>query len=80
MMISGVASGAIMSWITIITELSASILLYIGRTKALTIAIYTEVVRDNYGVGAALSTVLIVITVCSIFIMFKVTGSKEISM
>lgn len=80
MMASGVVSGAIMSWITIITELSSSILLYTGRTKTMTIAIYTEVVRGNYGVAAALSTILTVITVCSIFIMFKVTGSKEISM
>lgn len=80
MMMSGVISGAIMSWITIITELSSSILLYTGRTKTMTIAIYTEVVRGNYGVAAALSTVLTAISVCSIFIMFKVTGSKEISM
>lgn len=80
MMAPGVISGAIMSWITIITELSSSILLYTGRTKTMTIAIYTEVVRGNYGVAAALSTILTVITICSIFIMFKVTGSKEISM
>lgn len=80
MMAPGVISGAIMSWITIITELSSSILLYTGKTKTMTIAIYTEVVRGNYGVAAALSTILTVITVCSIFIMFKVTGSKEISM
>lgn len=80
MMMPGVVSGAIMSWITIITELSSSILLYTGRTKTMTIAIYTEVVRGNYGVAAALSTILTVITVCSIFVMFKVTGSKEISM
>lgn len=80
MMASGVISGAIMSWITIITELSSSILLYTGKTKTMTIAIYTEVIRGNYGVAAALSTILTVITIASIFIMFKVTGSKEISM
>lgn len=80
MMASGVFSGAIMSWITIITELSSSILLYTGRTKTMTIAIYTEVVRGNYGVAAALSTILTVITICSIFVMFHVTGSREISM
>ena len=80
MMASGVFSGAIMSWITIITELSSSILLYTGRTKTMTIAIYTEVVRGNYGVAAALSTILTVITICSIFVMFSVTGSREISM
>lgn len=80
MMSSGVISGAIMSWITIITELSSSILLYTGKTKTMTIAIYTEVIRGNYGIAAALSTILTIITITSIFIMFKITGSKEISM
>lgn len=80
MMSAGVISGAIMSWITIITELSSSILLYTGKTKTMTIAIYTEVIRGNYGIAAALSTILTVITILSIFIMFKITGSKEISM
>ena len=80
MMSAGVISGAIMSWITIITELSSSILLYTGKTKTMTIAIYTEVIRGNYGIAASLSTVLTVITILSIFIMFKITGSKEISM
>lgn len=80
MMSAGVISGAIMSWITIITELSSSILLYTGKTKTMTIAIYTEVIRGNYGIAAALSTILTVLTIASIFIMFRITGSKEISM
>ena len=42
MMISGVVAGAILSWITIITELSTSIILYTGRTKTMTVAIYTR--------------------------------------
>ena len=44
-MLPGVVSGAILSWITIISELSTSILLYTTRTQTMTIAIYTEVIR-----------------------------------
>ena len=51
-----------------------------GKTKTMTIAIYSEVIRGNYGIAAALSTILTVITICSIFILFKVTGTREISM
>ncbi|MFD0085153.1 ABC transporter permease, partial [Priestia megaterium] len=54
MMISGVFAGAIISWISIITELSTSIILYTGNTRTMTVAVYTEVVRGNYGVAAAL--------------------------
>ena len=57
MMLPGVISGAILSWVTIISELSTSILLYTGRTRTMTVATYTEVIRGNYGVAAALGTI-----------------------
>ncbi|MBR2568452.1 MAG: iron ABC transporter permease, partial [Paenibacillus sp.] len=80
MMLAGVVSGAILSWITIITELSTSIILYTGKTKTVTVAIYTEVIRGNYGVAAALSTILTVITVVSLLAFLKLSGQKEVSL
>ncbi|QWU16124.1 iron(III) transport system permease protein [Paenibacillus sophorae] len=80
MMISGVIAGAILSWISIITELSTSIILYTGKTRTMTVAVYTEVVRGNYGVAAALSTLLTVITVLSLLLFFKLTGKKDVTM
>lgn len=78
MMFPGIVSGALMSWMTIISELSASIILYVGTTRTLTISIYTEVIRGNYGVAAALSTILTITTVIALFLFFKITGKKEI--
>ncbi len=46
----------------------------------MTIATYTEVIRGNFGVAAALATILSVITIISLLIFFKVTGEKEITM
>ncbi|MDZ7548468.1 ABC transporter permease subunit, partial [Clostridium perfringens] len=80
LMLPGVISGAILSWITIITELSTSIILYTAKTKTMTIAIYTEVIRGNYGVAAALATILLIVTVISLLIFFKVSGQKEVTM
>ncbi|CIV70914.1 iron ABC transporter permease [Streptococcus pneumoniae] len=54
MMLSGIISGAILSWVTMISKLSTSILLYNVKTRTMTVAIYTEVLRGNYGVAAAL--------------------------
>lgn len=76
----GIISGAIMSWMTIISELSASILLYVGSTRTLTIAIYTEVIRGNFGVAAALSTILTTTTIVVLLIFFKLTGKREIQL
>lgn len=80
MMTAGIISGAILSWVTMISELSTAIILYTGRTKTLTVAIYTEVVRGNYGVAAALSTILTVLTVISLLVFNKVNGGKELSL
>lgn len=80
MMLPGVFAGAILSWITVINELSASVILYTGSTKTLSVSIYTEVIRASYGTAAALSTILTVTTVISLLIFFKVSGSKEISL
>jgi ABC-type Fe3+ transport system, permease component len=80
MMLPGIISGAILSWISIITELSTSIILYTSRTRTMTIAIYTEVIRGNYGTAAALSTILTVIVVISLLTFFKVSGKKEVAL
>ncbi len=36
MMTAGIVSGAILSWVTMISELSTAIILYTGKTKTLT--------------------------------------------
>lgn len=80
MMAAGIISGAILSWVTMISELSTAIILYTGKTKTLTVAVYTEVVRGNYGVAAALSTILTVLTVLSLLAFMKINGGKEFSL
>lgn len=80
MMLPGVISGAILSWITIINELSASVILYTGSTRTMSVAIYTEVIRSSYGTAAALASILTLTTVISLLLFFKLTGKKEISL
>lgn len=80
MMLPGVCSGALLSWITIINELSASILLYTTKTRTMSIMIYTEVIRGNYGTAAALATILTGTTLISLLVFFKITKGKDITM
>lgn len=80
MMLPGVFSGAILSWITAINELSSSVILFTGATKTMSVAIYTEVIRASYGTAAALSTILTLTTVIAMIIFFKVSGSKNVSL
>ncbi len=80
MMLPGVMSGAILSWITAVNELSSSIILFTGDTETMSVAIYTEVIRASYGTAAALSTVLTATTIIAILIFFKLSGNRGISL
>lgn len=80
MMGNGIMSGAILSWVTIITELSTAIILYNLKTVTLTLAVYTYVSRGNYGYAAAYATILTVTTILSLLIYMKVTGNKEVAL
>lgn len=79
MMMSGVLSGAVISWITTINELSSSIILYTGKTGTISVAIYSEVARGGYGTAAALASILTVVTTVSLLVFFAVTKSDTIS-
>lgn len=76
LMAPGVLSGAILSWITCINELSSSVMLYGGKTSTISVAIYTEVVRNSYGTAAALASILTVTTALSLIIFLKVSKGK----
>jgi iron(III) transport system permease protein len=76
MMAPGVLSGAILSWITCINELSSSIMLYTGRTTTISVSIYTEVVRNSYGTAAALASILTITTALSLFVFMRISKGK----
>jgi len=76
MMAPGVLSGAILSWITTINELSSSIMLYSGKTATISVAIYTEVVRSSFGTAAALASILTVTTILSLLLFNWVSKGK----
>lgn len=80
MMLPGVVSGAILSWITLINELSSSVMLYTSRTRTMSVAIYNEVIRASYGTAAALATILTCTTVISLLVFFKISGSRDVTM
>lgn len=76
MMLPGIMSGAVLSWITCINELSSSIMLYTGKTSTIAVAIYQEVVRMSDGTAAALATILSLSTILSLILVFKATKGK----
>lgn len=78
MMSSGIISGAILSWVSIVTELSSSIILYNNRNITLTMSAYVAISRGNYGLAAAFSAILTVVTAISLMIYLAVSKSEDI--
>lgn len=76
LMLPGVISGAILSWIETINELSSSIMLYTGRTITLSVAIYNEVARNSFGTAAAMASILTLSAVIMLIVFNKVSKGK----
>jgi len=80
MMLNGILSGAIMSWVTLITELSSSVLLYTFRTMTINIAVYVMVAKGSDGRACAMATILMAFTVISLLLFNKFSKDGEITL
>lgn len=80
MMANGIISGAVISWITILTELSSSIILYSSKTTTLTLSTYIFVSRGTYGAAAASASILTLFTVASLLLFFKLSKTDELTL
>jgi iron(III) transport system permease protein len=73
----GILSGAVLSWVTIITELSTTLFLYNVSTQTLSLGIYAEVIRGQLGTAAALSTLLLLLTILSLVLLMNLPGGQK---
>lgn len=80
MMGSGIASGAILSFVAIVTEMSAAIILYNNRTITLTMSAYVAITRGNFGLAAAFSAILTAITAVILIIYLRFTPEEDVRM
>lgn len=80
MMANGIMSGAVLSWVAIVTELSSGIILYNNRNITLTVATYVAINRGNYGTAAAFSAILTVVTIFSLVIYLVISKSEDVSL
>ncbi|BEU87353.1 iron ABC transporter permease [Selenomonas sp. TAMA-11512] len=77
LMLPGVISGAILSWIATMNELSSTMILYTGATQTISVAIFHEVTsKAHFGTAAALATILTVATIISLWLCKRLSGGK----
>ena len=80
-MTSGIVSGAILSFVSIITEMSSGIFLYNNSTITLTLSTYNAITLGSYGTASAFATVTTLLTiVCLVLYLVCTRGSEKMSM
>ena len=80
MMSSGIVSGAILSWVSIVTEVSSAAILYNSKSVTLTVGTYAAVNRGNLGEAAAFAAVTTVLTTISLLIYLRVNRGKQLEL
>jgi iron(III) transport system permease protein len=79
MMSRGIRSGAVISFVMVIIEFSAGIILYNNRTITLTMAAYVAISRGSYGMAAAFASILSVLTAIVLLVYLAVTKEEEVA-
>ncbi|WP_367567081.1 ABC transporter permease [Lacrimispora sp.] len=77
LMSSGIISGAVLSFVSIITEMSSGVILYNNRTITLTISTYSAITSGIYGVAAVFATITMALTVICLVIYLKFTKMED---
>ncbi len=78
LMSSGIISGAVLSFVSIITEMSSGVILYNNRTITLTISTYSAITGGIYGVAAVFATITMALTVLCLVIYLKFTKMEDV--
>lgn len=69
LILPGIISGSILTFTTLLQELSTTILLYGAKTRTVPIQIYSAVADGKMGEASALSVILLVVVFCIVYLM-----------
>ncbi|MBI3513914.1 MAG: iron ABC transporter permease [Proteobacteria bacterium] len=71
LMLGGIVGGAILTWVTIASELSATVVLYSAPWATMTVVMFQALEGTSAGAAAAAATVLVVVAVVPIALVYR---------
>jgi iron(III) transport system permease protein len=77
LILPGLIVGSLMGFITAINELSGTLILYDAGTITMPVSIYLAVLDGEFGLAAALSTVLLLCTGICVYLVFRFTENRD---
>ena len=66
-----VVGGMVLTWVTVASELSATVVLYSGPWRTMTVVMFQALEGTSAGVASAAATVLIVVTVAPLLLVWR---------
>ena len=78
LMLGGIASGIVLTWVTVASELSATVVLYSGQWRTLTVVMFQALEGGGAGVATAAASTLIVVTVLPIALLYRLVKRYEL--
>ncbi len=79
LILPGIISGSILTFSTLLQELSTTILLYGAKTRTVPIQIYTAVADGKMGEASALSVILLIVVFIIVYVMNTFQGNKMVN-
>jgi iron(III) transport system permease protein len=79
LMLGGILSGLVLSWVTVASELSATVVLYSGPWSTLTVVMFQALESGGAGIATAAASFLIVVSLLPIALLFRLVRRYELS-
>ena len=80
LMLGGIVGGFVLTFVTVASELSATVVLYSGPWTTMTVAMFQALEGTSPGIAAAAATVLIICTLVPVALVYRLLRRHELSM
>jgi len=80
LMLGGIVGGFVLTFVTVASELSSTVVLYSGPWTTMTVAMFQALEGTSAGVAAAAATVLIICTILPVALVYRLLRRHELSM
>ena len=80
LMLGGIVGGFVLTFVTVASEPSSTVVLYSGPWTTMTVAMFQALEGTSAGVAAAAATVLIICTILPVALVYRLLRRHELSM
>ena len=77
LMLGGIVGGMVLTWVTVVSELSSTVVLYSSPWTTLSVAMFQALEGGSAGTASAAATVLILVTLVPLLLVYRLLRRHE---